>query len=332
MSALGAFVLLLSACSTSPLAQPTLTASPSPTASPTPSESAAPVHTIAFGDDCANLLTEEEAADLLGAGTQLSEYSDGSSPGLGTLGGIECVWQLPEGGAPVANEPEFLVLLATPADTVPADIIDETTSARCDPSYDAMVCRLGRTVDGVWLMASTSWLPTEPDEVLLGGALSSASARLGEYPSPVRLLAGSDWWALSSCDELGTRTGLTEMLGEGYLTGWWEGNPTDTPEYRLTEHEGVEQSCSWLPDYTSEAGTSAQYGIVVAEIWPGGGWDAARLLRGGAAVQVDGADQASSTPESGIVAVVGANALRVRVHGKGDAAILAAHLIAALED
>lgn len=311
---------------------------PAPTAStvdptPTPTPSATPEHTIAFGGDCANVLTVDEVHDLIGDGAYPSALTAGAQPGIGTLGGIDCRWDADENGATGPNGVGSIEIRAAALSTVDSLFVAEVADARCDPWTDSTVCRLGRVVGDVWLMASavSGDSETEPHAVLLDSALSSAAGRLAAYPAPVPLAATSGWWTLGSCADLGVRLGLDAVLGEGYVTGWWEGNPDEQLDFRMTRAQGVEQLCQWFPDYTTETGRNADAGIISATLWPGGGWDADRLLAGGTAITVAGAQRAvagADDPDS-VYATDGVNAVRVRTADSAASVDIVARILAA---
>lgn len=287
------------------------------------------MHTIAFGGECDNVLSLEQAESLLGGASTLSAVTSGPSPGAGTLGGIDCRWDVEDQSSADTRPTSLEISVFADAD-VPSDLADEIADARCDPWYDATVCRLGRFVDGAWIMAATSWLPTEPDGALLDAAITAVSAHFGDYAAPVPLAAEDDWWSLASCDDLGERMGLRELLGEGYVTGWWEGNPGEQIEFRLTASQGVELICQWFPDYSGAAAADATAGIITVTVWPGGGWDAERLLAGGSPLSVAGAQSAIVDAEYPYIvrATDGVNAVNVNAYG-ADMADVTARLFAA---
>lgn len=287
------------------------------------------MHTIAFGGECDNVLSLDQVEVLLGGGSTLSAMTSRPSPGAGTLGGIECQWDLEDQSA-AESEPTSLTISVFADADVPSGLAEEVADARCDPWYDSTVCRLGRAVDGAWIMAATSWLPTEPDSALLDSAITATSANLAKYSAPVRLAAEADWWALTTCEDLGERMGLRDLLGEGYVTGWWEADPSEQIEFRVTASQGVEQVCEWFPDYTSGSASDATAGLISVTVWPGGGWDADNMLAGGSPLSVPGAQRAVTDAEFPDVvrATDGVNALRVIADG-ADVADVTARLFAA---
>lgn len=277
-----------------------------------PSPTHTPAHTVAFGGECANVLSLDQVASLLAGSSELSARTARPSPGVGALGGIRCRWDL-EDQSSVDSAPTSLEISVFADADVANAIADEIADPRCDPWYDSTVCRLGRAVDGAWIMASTSSLPTEPDSALLDAAITAVSANLGRYAAPVRMPAEENWWAITTCEDLGERMGLRDLLGEGYVTGWWEANPGEQIEFRLTAAQGVEQICEWFPDYDGPGGANATAGTITLTLWPGGAWDSETLLAGGSPLSVSGAQRSVADLEypDRVRATDGVNAVEV---------------------
>lgn len=71
------------------------TPTPSPTPSPTPTPTPTPTWTIAFGDECGNLLRSDQVDTLFAPGAEL--HSRRAMPwdiDVRALGGLACSWDL----------------------------------------------------------------------------------------------------------------------------------------------------------------------------------------------------------------------------------------------
>lgn len=284
-----------------------LTASPEPSAA-MPTASPAPAHTIAFAGDCANVLGADGPAAVLGAGATPDDLDGWVDPSFGTLGGIDCRWAID--GTATADNPTYLQVQAYPLESVPTPLREEITSTQCAATYDSPVCRLGRAAGDVWLLASTAGFseksPTDAEQSLLERALELSQSRLPAFPVPHRAVATDAWWNLTTdCNGLGQRMHLDELLGEGYQTGWWEGDPDKQWDNRLTASQGVERMCQWFPDYSREDANGGKYGMPTLSTFPGAAWDAS-LFTTGEPIQVAGAQNARVLKHN-IVATDGVN-------------------------
>lgn len=263
-----------------------------------------------------NVLDGASAGEILGGTWATDERSTGSIGGTGTLGGLWCSWSLDDGADLEDSRPYALDVRVVAASDVPADLAQEVSSARCDAWYDAMVCRRGEITAGLWIVASTSGTTAEPDAALLKETIDAVASRASGFEAPVRSAATEAWWALLPCETLGERMRLAEILASDFVTGWWEGNLGDQLEYRHTDAEGVERICQWYPS-NSEA---ASQGITTITVWPGGGWDADRLLADGDETTLSGGQRASVSADGlSASATDGINAVHARVEVTGDA-------------
>lgn len=275
-----AAVLLLSGCTSAPAADPvaTPTATPSATTTPTPTPPAPAAGVVAFGGDCANVLTEEQVEEILGAGAlPFSEWmanydpdyrAPASSP-LERAGGIDCRWMAADDAEGLPEGVTQIGILAMPTDAAGGEEVALLADARCDPQYDATNCRLGRTSGATWVMARVgAYIETPPDELLVA-ALDAAEANLAEYPAPVAATREASWWAIRDCDELGEAIDLADFLGPDYRSGYWEGSPQH--ENFLLEAAGVGQFCQWSSD-SSAIPEGEEHYIVSLTLEPGGHW------------------------------------------------------------
>jgi len=310
-------VLTLAGCARDAESAPTEPSSPAASAAATPAATptetpAPPEHTLAFGGDCANVLGADGLTELLGEGASPIEMAGWPDTAVGTLGGIDCRWMADS--ARGTDGPGSLTLQVYPMGSVPVELRDEVASTRCDPSYDALICRQGRAAADVWLIASIlggmDGSPAAEEEWFLDQVLDLAERRVGTFPAPQRLAAQDTWWKTNTdCEELGQRMGLEELMGQGYRTGWWEGNPEEQWEFRLAASQGVESLCQWFPDYGQAGAADQALGITTLRSFPGGAWDDA-LFVGGEPIEVDGAERAVRR-EHDIVASDGENVVSV---------------------
>ena len=265
----------LTACASVPAAQPAPAPS-SPSATPTTEpEPIGPV--AAFGGDCDDVLTPDQVMSILGAGardkeTWLAEVSPPARSALPvpitTLGGIECEWVAAE-GAVLPEGMSSISILALPVDAV-TDI--DFSEPLCEPSYDAVNCRMSRTESGVWLLARAGWyLETAPTEQL-DAALTAAAANVASFPPPISAARDSAWWQLPTCDDIAAEVGLRELLGTDFFSGFYEGSPQ--PEHKLLDDAGVSRLCPWSTDPASMA-EGDSFHIITLQMMPGGAvwWD-----------------------------------------------------------
>jgi hypothetical protein len=252
--------------------------------------------TVPLGGDCTRVLTDEQLDELLGAGWETSSAMrrDTEFPfppsmettSMGTLGGLECTWYAGnESEAPMAS----LSILLLPADGVPPDFAADYATVRCDPSYDALGCRISKVVGDFWVMSGTYILSeseSSPPESLERAA-DHAAATVGSAFDGVAADRQADWATLSTCEELSAEMRLEEVLGAGYVNGYWEG--VEQPEGRLLSAAGVGLHCRWFSvDGSAPGGENFIGGSTVAS---GGAWawDAIAASESVTPVTVDGA-------------------------------------------
>lgn len=306
-AAVAAALAFAGCASTAPPGTATSTPSAS-TAQPSPTPTPTPEHTIAFGGDCSAVLSDDDLAAIVGVETRPREYVGTADVGLRTLGGIECAWQAAEDIGYLADGIYSLIVVVLPTASVSADLRAEASTAACIRIYDGATCTLGADVGGVWVAAQVDQFGNEPPTALLQSTLDTASAHVPGAIAPVALPATGQWWSLgATCEELGERLGLADFLGEGYVTGWWEGDPTLAWTYRVVRDAGATASCHWNPNYGSAAGDAAVYGLTSLTLSPGAGWDQERVLSRGQRVELPGGQSAAVDEE----VAVGADGVNV---------------------
>lgn len=319
------------------------------TSTPTPT---AATWTIAFAGDCDRMLAPAQREAVLGtpavdrsvllaAMRQESgrvEFPDAIPGAEATAGGLACTWVEGDGSTWGPRQWSALALPAAVADP-------GTVAALADPvcawSYDTRICRLGASVDGLWILAAVS--PTEADEepptATLQALIAAVAQNAATGPTPVPAPATSQRWTIATCADLGERMRLAELIGEGYWTGYWEGSRQ--PEEDVLEHAGVRQYCQFgTGDAAYESG-DASIGashLVTVTSQPGGAWMwTAEDVATGEAVAVPGAQAAQrivpSRPdavEDTVRATDGTNLIQVHVTGGLIAPELTERAIAAL--
>ncbi|GAB2696260.1 hypothetical protein BKA24_001199 [Microbacterium marinum] len=294
--------LVLVGCAASPtLPQTVGTAAPTPemssSATPTPSEPpTVTVPTRFFDGDCAAVLTGAELDDLLGEGwTTFDDYL-AAVDGIalpdplpeGTLGGLTCRWVANEVSS---SEVHNLSLLLLPVDQVPAEFLDTFDAKRCDPSYDTSICRLSRSVDGVWIMASPPYYGEgsmgEPSEAFLDRTIAAAAAGVASRGgAPVPATRTAQWWTLPSCEEFASHMRFDELTEGGFESGYWEGS--EQAEQSLMAAADVSKDC---PYYSSSdrLAPDEEHRIFSVSVYPGGHWMWDVILDGGVDVELTGA-------------------------------------------
>lgn len=265
---------------------------PAPTAStvdptPTPTPSATPEHTIAFGGDCSLVLSHDDVTGLVGVGTKPVQYDAARDVGIATLGGIQCGWRAAGDGDYFSDGMTALVVLALPTVAVSSELQREASTAACIRNYDSSECTLGADVDGVWVTAQVIQDGDEVPAALLQAMLDTVADRVPASIKPVGLARTADWWSTDdTCENLGERLGLADFLGEGYVTGWWEGDPSRQWSFRLLHEAGVSLVCRWHPDFDSSSSEGAVYGTTSLTASPGVGWNREAILGGGERVEL----------------------------------------------
>lgn len=308
VSAAALSVLLLAGCATStptpadtPDAATSAEPSPSPTSpSPTPTAPQEVVDPVRlFDGDCGEVLTDAQLQDVVGAGAMTDQdylVSVGTPvrPRVtpeGTLGGLECRWRTAEESSAELGDATVLIL---PAPQVPASFVGAFADRECAPMYDAMICRVARTADDVWIMARSGHVAgesgEEPSEESLRRVIDAVAESLPRgagTPEPVTRTAA--WWNTPSCEEFATAMRFDELTDGGFEHGYWEGS--EQAEQTLFDAAGVSRHC---PFYTSSdrMTDTEEHRIFSVLTYPGGQWMWETLAEGAEALDLEGAEAA----------------------------------------
>lgn len=221
----------------------------------------------AFGGECEDVVDIEALSAAIDA-TLIVETERGDT-GIGTLGGLNCVWRTAVGGSAVR-------MSAFPLDVVPA----ATRAAYAEPVcegylYDGSGCRVAISNDHTWMLITADAYEWDDNGgaidgsagVRLTGVLPLFETALSTAPAPRAAARADDWWPVTSCEELGARLPLEEMLGaDGVEPGYPAGFGTDVP-YELAKESGATIDCKWHA--YPPAGLSA----IFVRAYPGGAWD-----------------------------------------------------------
>lgn len=212
--------------------------------------------TIPFDGDCTQVLTAEQLNELLGEGWMtraewleshgIADPSVGPDS-IGTLGGLECGWHAAVDAA--ADRPGSLTVTLLAPDSVPAQFAGDYSAVTCDPVYDWTTCRIGSTVKGTWVMVAFGYGAGATGDLVEPG-LSAVARNLVDPLASRAVDRQSDWWTLPACESLGEGMRLEELLGAGYVNGYWEGSAS--PDDELLEQAGVELRCPWFSDFQVE--------------------------------------------------------------------------------
>jgi hypothetical protein len=263
----------------SPAAEPS---TPPPASTPETTPTVAPVlePTVPFGGDCSRVLTSSQLDALLGEGWKTRAemdaawgartYPDITNIMFGTLGGLECTWYA---GDSAAAGVWSLSVLLLPEEQAPPAFAAEYAQARCDPSYDANGCRVGRSADGVWAMAGVYISNAEAPAVMLDDAVAYALSNARDGFDGVAAERQEDWFTLPDCESFAQAIRLEEVLGTGYVNGYYEG--VEQPEQALLTSAGVGLTCPWFSvDGSAPNGGSF---IISATIGAGSSWSWERI-------------------------------------------------------
>ncbi|CAN7149361.1 hypothetical protein LJR045_000061 [Microbacterium sp. LjRoot45] len=302
LAAVVAAALLITGCASAAPTASSPSPTPSPTQSPTPTPEPVLTPTVAFDGDCSQLLSDSDLDGFLGDGWLTQEESDERwdidrrhpafifNP-LGTIGGLECWWYPAE----AEDGLQQLSVTVAPAAEVPASFTNAFSEPRCEGNYDGSSCYLARTMGDAWLMATVGNLIEEPPVDLLEGMLDAAGARLSQ-PLDAVAVSHDGWWTLPTCEDFGVEMGLGEQLGDGYVTGFWEG--TESPEQIMLREGGIALSCEWS---TGDVSTTpdGEFRTPSLDIANGAHWQWADLaaLDGAEEVAVEGAESAVLVPD-----------------------------------
>ncbi len=297
------------------------------TVTPSPAATPQPHWTVAFGDDCSRVLTDAQRDQILGAGSRtaaewfaensptvdLTPAPSGAEP-ITVLGGIKCRWFVDEGGD-LPDGMGDLTVSVFPLVAVAPEYRTALAAPRCDPSYDATICRQGRTVGDTWLLASSGWMLVEPPTTQSTAALDAVAANLADAPSPVPLTSSPEWWTFVGCDELGEALALSDLLGTHYFSGIWEGSAQF--EQKILESAGVEMVCQYSSD-SANIPADRDFSILTVTVRPGAA-SAGTFAAGDdeTATLIDGAQTAFVNASGTVRSTDGTNVLIVASEGDG---------------
>ncbi len=295
-AALAAALLLLTGCAASPAPAATPTPATTPTSTPTPTVEPVVVPTIPFDGDCTQVLTAEQLNELLGEGWMTRAerlVSDGivdrpDVRSIGTLGGLKCEWfPASETGESVPVSRLSVTLMAP--DAVPASWVRGYSALACEVVYDWSTCRVGATVAGTWVMAAADFVVESTGDLAESG-LDAVSENVAGSVVSRAADRQPDWWTLPDCESLGEEMRLQELLGEGFISGYWEGEPS--PDQRMLSEAGVEQLCPWFTNTAQSP--EAEFHITDLLIAAGAAWNWDEIAATSAAeeVAITGAEDA----------------------------------------
>lgn len=334
----------MAGCAASPTPGST-SATPIRTASPTASAettSAQPV--LAFGGECANVITDEQLTAVLGP--EAGPRAEGGLdlfwlPSAETGGGLRCAWNANATGEDRIPGADYVWADVLASDLVPAATKEHYSSARCEGVYDGTVCHLGVESGGAWTLVSTGLLEYN-DEVApaaLSELASFVSVNAREHPSAVASQRTAKWWTRPNCEALGIAIGLDGFFSHP-KAGYWEGGPGAFDG--VLSEAGLQIECPWVSEYLDEGDI---WGTLIVTVAPGSGWmwpEMGRIEQNGAAggppivsddVDVVGASEARQLSygegQGMIVATDGTNIVRVTVTS-GDSVVATERVLASL--
>ncbi|NLP83741.1 hypothetical protein HF576_07770 [Microbacterium sp. CFH 90308] len=320
----------------SDLPAPTVPATPTPAPTPTAApEQPASTGVMPFGGECANVLSEEEAAVTTGMHMIRSDYRWQTGADA-VLGGIDCVWVTDE-----VYLAATVHVFAYPEAVVPAELASGTTSVCRDVDFDTsrVECSAVEVVDGTWLLVRASGARESVSLAATETLLSSASARLDDHAAPAPAERTGAWWTPPDC---ATIAAAVDPAVYGYERvaatadqpiDWYAPDRPEGISYRT----GAASLCAL--HFASGSGETTTGEVVTVSAVPGGGvsFPTALAADHSVPVTVEGAAAAVIAPGldryegsgSVIVATDGVNLLTVTpdwVRDTSEAAELAAVL------
>jgi hypothetical protein len=303
---------------------------PSRTLSPAPSpEPATAQPVLAFGGDCANVITDAQLTGVLGPSAGLRPEGGLDLfwlPSAETGGGLRCAWNANATGEERIPGADHVWADVLASDRVPAETKEHYAIARCEGVYDGTVCYLGIESGGSWALLSTGLLEYNGEVApqALSELASFVSVNAREHPSPVASQRTRNWWTRPNCEALGLAIGLDGFLSHPQA-GYWEGGPGAFDA--VLSEAGLQIECPWVSEYLDEGDS---WGTLIVTVAPGSGWmwqAMRRIEQHGAAggppivsneVEVMGASEArqvSYGEEQGmVVATDGTNIVRVAAY------------------
>lgn len=256
-------VVGLSACvsvaETAPRPTESLSPTPEATAEPVPLGAIAP-----FGGSCESVTDVGALSAAVGAEVSIDAEVSNGGTGVGTLGGLNCIWR--------TEDLSGIRLSAFPIAVLTPELQTKYAEQVCEGYlYDGSGCRVAISNDDVWMLISA-------DDFQGDAGQGSAAARLAAVRPlfeaalattvPSRAATRTDeWWAAASCEQIAARLPLATILGsEDFESGYPSGFGTDV-QYELAVEKGTTIDCKWYSP--SSAGLPA----VLITAYPGGAWD-----------------------------------------------------------
>ncbi|WP_136587876.1 hypothetical protein [Microbacterium hydrothermale] len=274
-STLGAPQVATSPSPTAAVIEPEPTTTPTPTPTPTPSATSTAPTPDAFGGDCANVLSDEEASAIVGVEMVLANGLAPDDPGV--LGGISCQWRASGEGYEAVGVSVF------PSDVVP-ETLRGSLGVPSNCSLDALGCRSdARFGDAV----VSAWGSTDAQVAAL---LAEVGPRAEERPG-VGSAVPPGAWAVPDCETVLRLA--QDARGEGDLTPHRGDYFPFGLAWDVMSANGAAGYCAL--DNGSSVDSAAVIDILFG---PGSEPDAAAIEKmSGVAVSVEGADAAWHFPE-----------------------------------
>lgn len=305
---------------------PSTTATPTPTPTPTPTTPPAPPAegVLAFGGQCAAVVTDEEVGAALGRPMARND-EPWLTGAYRALGGLDCFWTSSDEYNAAAVR-----FVAYPADVVPETVLTAAAAGGCPPEWTPFGCAVAGVVGDTWIMVSAS--DTASDTADATQALYDLAAdRVARHSAAVAPARTAQWWTLPPCADLVGRLDaaalgydrieITERVADMQTS---PGDATQVPEVagtsRWCEMQAVRdgQPDGWANIFIEMvAGGGLDFGTVAAAaVSPvqiagaqaayvvhdnsrlDGGSDLLALTDGTNVLTVRGADQVSSDPEA----------------------------------
>lgn len=226
-----------------------------------------------------------------------AEYAE--VPAFGTLGGVECEWYAAEGTTGLPDGLGAVAVIQMPVASMPPVVLSAYDAPLCEPSYDAVNCRMTRVDGEIWAMARAGWNLSEPPTDILAATIDAAVTNARSTWDAQRADVAPTWWTLDACADLHESMSLEAAAGP-YVDGWWEGS--EQPEMALLRSAGIEQYCPWYTDGDA-TGSDAPFHIGNTTIAPGAAWNWPAILAtpGMEPISVAGAEDAVVATTFGIV-------------------------------
>jgi hypothetical protein len=272
---------------------------------------------LAFGGDCANVITDTQLTGVLGpaAGPRTEGGLDLFwLPSAETGGGLQCAWNANAAEQDRVAGVSYVWADVLASDVVPAATKEHYSVARCEGVYDGTMCHVGVESGGAWALVSTG-LQEYGDEVapdVLGELASVVSSNARSYTSPVALPPDENGWARPDCEKIGKALIVDEFFSNP-KPGHWEGGPDAF--HRILSDTGLEVTCPWFSEYLDAKDV---WGTLTVTVAPGSGWAWSEIGR------IEGVGSSEGPPVvSSEIQVVGAVAARQISYGEGQRMVIA---------